>query len=319
MCNFRTIPDRWSAEPNLNAKNNMRIYSYLLAILVSPLFLSAQQNSDRHPESNSGEEGYRLYDSKSGKSITTDDIVKRMKNTDVLVFGEEHNDSTAHSLQAEILTKMIAAYPQTALTMEMFATDVQLTINEYLSSLISEKNFIKEARAWNNYADYRPMIEIAKQNKTDVIGGNVATRYSNAVTFFGLSKLQDFPEPSKKLLPPLPVDTATGRYYDKFIETLGGHGMGNMKIYQTQNLWDAAMAWAISNYAKQYPERKILQINGRFHSDEKLGLLFPLKRYAPKLKVLTISSFAAAQDADWKTFRHLADFILITPQVPEKK
>ncbi|WP_316743678.1 ChaN family lipoprotein [Pedobacter antarcticus] len=297
----------------------MRIYSYLLAILISPLFLSAQQNREKHAESNLGTGAYRLYDSKSGKSITTDDIIRRMKNADILVFGEEHNDSTAHSLQAEILTKMIAAYPKTALTMEMFATDVQLTINEYLSSLISEKNFIKEARAWNNYADYRPMIEIAKQSKTDVIGGNVATRYSNAVTFSGLSKLQDFPESSKKLLPPLPVDTATGRYYDKFIETLGGHGMGNMKIYQTQNLWDASMAWAISQYAKQHPGRKILQINGRFHSDEKLGLLFPLKRYAPKLTVLTISSFAAAEDADWQSYRDLGDFILITPPVPEKK
>lgn len=297
----------------------MRVYIYLLAILISPLFLSAQKSNEKQSVTNLKTDAYRLYDSKSGKSITTDDIIKRMKNADVLVFGEEHNDSTAHGLQAEILAKMIAAYPQTALTMEMFATDVQLTINEYLSSLISEKNFIKEARAWNNYADYRPMIEIAKQNKTDVVGGNVATRYSNAVTFSGLSKLQDFPESSKKLLPPLPVDTATGKYYEKFIETLGGHGMGTMKIYQTQNLWDASMAWAISQYAKQYPGRKILQINGRFHSDEKLGLLLPLKKYAPKLSVLTISSFAAAEDADWQSYRDLGDFILITPQVPEKK
>lgn len=265
------------------------------------------------------DQSYKIYDVKNKKTTSLDELINNIKNTNVLIFGEEHNDSTGHLLEAEIFKKMQLSYPGTTLSMEMFATDVQPVINEYLFGLISEKNFIKEARAWNNYQDYKPLIEFAKLNKLDVTGANIATRYSNAVTFSGLQKLNDFPATSKSFLPPLPIDTATGRYQEKFIETLGGHNMGGMKVYQTQNLWDAAMAWSIAKYAKAYPERKILQLNGRFHSDEKLGMLAQLKKYAPKLNVVNISCFAAADfnNPQWKDYLVLGDYIIVT--VPSLK
>jgi uncharacterized iron-regulated protein len=196
----------------------------------------------------------------------------------------------------------------------MFHTDVQPIINEYLSGLISEKNFIKEARAWNNYLDYKPMIDFASSQKLDVIGANAAARYSNAVTKSGLTVLQQFPENAKQWIAPLPIDTATGRYHDKFIETLGGHDMGPMKIFQTQNFWDATMAWSIAKYAKANKDKKIFQVNGRFHSDERLGTLAKLKKYAPKLKILNISCFPAADfDApNWSTYQALGDYIILT-------
>lgn len=263
---------------------------------------------------------YQIYDTQAGKTITVAKLVDEMRNVDVLVFGEEHNDSIGHWLQAQIFQQMLISYPGTALSMEMFATDVQPVIDEYLSGLISEKNFNKEARAWNNYLDYKPLIELAKSNKTNVLGANVATRYSNAVSMQGLQALTSFPTNSKLFLPPLPIDTATGRYQDKFMETLGGHNMGTMKIYQTQNLWDASMAWTIAKYRKLHPKEKLLQINGRFHSDEKLGLIAQLQKYAPKLKVANIACFSIAdfKGEDWSTYKNLGDYIIITKAVPKK-
>lgn len=286
---------------------------YILLLLISailPSLLFAQNTTS----------GYKIYDVKNKKITTLDELVKNIKNVDVLFFGEEHNDSTGHVLETEILKKMAEAYPGTALTMEMFSTDVQPVINEYLLSLISEKNFIKEARAWNNYKDYKPLIEFAKINKSDVTGANASTRYSNAVTYSGLQKLNEFPALSKSFLPPLPIDTATGRYYEKFRETLGGHDMGNMKIFQTQNLWDATMAWSIAKYAKSHPKSKILQINGRFHSDEKMGTIAQLKKYAPKLVTANISCFSAADyDApEWKNYSVLGDYIIVTAPAEKK-
>lgn len=204
--------------------------------------------------------------------------------------------------------------------MEMFHTDVQPVIDEYLVNAISEKNFIKEARAWNNYADYKPMVELAKQNKVDVIGANAAARYSNMVTRGGLETLNNLPAASKLFIAPLPIDTATGKYYDKFIETLGGHGMGGMKIFQTQNFWDATMAWSIAKYIKKNKDKKIFQVNGRFHSDEKLGTLAKLKKYAPKLMILNISCFSADDfnQPNWEKYIGLGDFIIITDPTIKK-
>ena len=36
-------------------------------------------------------------------------------------------------------------------------------MNEYLQNMIREKNFIKEAREWNKYTDYKPIIEFTKE------------------------------------------------------------------------------------------------------------------------------------------------------------
>jgi uncharacterized iron-regulated protein len=285
----------------------------LLFVILLPFFmlssaaLHAQQSLQANPR-------YQIFETRTGKLISTDELVKNLKTVDILVFGEEHNDSIGHLLEAEILGKMILLYPSAALSLEMFSTDIQPVLNEYLAALISEKNFIKEAKAWNNYKDYRPLIELAKSSHTDVIAANAATRYSNAVTVGGLDQLKNFPEISKSFLPPLPVDTATGRYHEKFMETLGGHDMGGMKIYQTQNLWDASMAWSITGYAKSNPGRKILQVNGRFHSDERLGLIAQLKKYAPRLSVANISCFSAESgDAkDTAKYAGLADYVIIT-------
>ena len=285
----------------------MRAKLLLFLTFIVPAALFAQ----------SPEQSYKIYDVKNKKVITVDELISNIKDINVLVFGEEHNDSIGHLLEAEIFSKMLLTYPGTALSMEMFATDVQPVINEYLGSLISEKNFIKESRAWNNYKDYKPLVEAAKANKASVIAGNVATRYSNAVTYSGLQKLNDFPAGSKLFLPPLPIDTAGGRYYEKFKESMGGHDMGSMKIFQTQNLWDASMAWSIAKYAKANPKHKLLQVNGRFHSDEKIGTIAQLKKYAPKLNVANISCFATEDFSgpQWNTYQALGDYIIVTAPV----
>ncbi|WP_293787001.1 ChaN family lipoprotein [uncultured Pedobacter sp.] len=258
---------------------------------------------------------YKIYDVKKQTSISLDDIVADMEHADVLFFGEDHNDSVGHYLEMELLQKLHSKYPlKMALSLEMFHTDVQTEVDEYLAGLISEKNFVKESRAWGNYKDYRPLIEYAKENRIKVIAANAATRYSNAVTFSGLKVLEKFPKASFTFLPPLPIDTAQGRYYEKFTETLGGHNMGTMKIYQTQNLWDATMAWSIHKCIKANKGIKILQLNGRFHSDEKLGTLAKLKQLDPRLKILNISSFSdeSFTDPKWAKFSHLGDYIIIT-------
>jgi uncharacterized iron-regulated protein len=280
-------------------------FSLLLLLALLPFLAPAQIT-----------EHYKIYDTKNQKIISLDGLVDNLADVDVVFFGEEHNDSIGHILELELFKKMHIVYRKTALTMEMFHTDVQPVLDEYLGGYISEKNFIKEARAWNNYKDYSPLIEYAKANKLNVIGGNVATRYSNMVTRSGLLSLNTLPKASKAFLPPLPIDTAIGKYYDNFNETMGKHvmGMGGMKIYQAQNLWDASMSWTIFRYLKKHKGNKLLQLNGRFHSDEHLGALAKLKIRSPKLNIVNISCFPDKEfdNPEWNKHKHLGDYVIIT-------
>lgn len=49
---------------------------------------------------------YKIYDVKKQKSISIDDIVADMDQADVLFFGEDHNDSVGHYLEAALFKKL---------------------------------------------------------------------------------------------------------------------------------------------------------------------------------------------------------------------
>ena len=280
----------------------------ILSLLFLPLFAFCQEDFSRH---------YKIYDTRNQKMVSVDDIISDMNNADALFFGEEHNDSTSHLLELALFTKLAAKYPgKTALSVEMFETDCQTVLNEYLEGLIREKNFITEARAWHNYKDYRPLIELAKAQQIPVIAANAPARYVNLVNRMGLTSLEKLSKTAKAWLPPLPVDTATGPYYEKFLQIMGGHGgnMGGMQIYQAQNLWDATMGWSIAQFVKKHRDYKILQINGGFHSEEKLGAAAQLKKYSAKTSILNVACFSDQEfdNPDWSKFSRNNDYIILT-------
>ena len=265
---------------------------------------------------------YKIYNTQTQKLSTVDEIVAAMQKADVLFFGEEHNDSTAHQLEYLLLDKLSGTYPgKTALSMEMFETDCQTVLNEYLAGLIREKNYRIDARVWPNYKDYQPMIEFAKSNHIPVIAANAPARYTNMVNRLGQSSLQQLDAVGKSYLPPLPIDTATGAYLAKFDSIMGGHAsMSGMQMYQAQNLWDATMGWSIAKFAKAHRGYKILQLNGGFHSEEKLGAPEQLKHYDNKARILNIAVYSDDNfdDPDWSKFAKMGDFIILTdPKLPK--
>lgn len=279
----------------------------ILLIISLPSVVFGQDASAKH---------YKIYNTLTEKPATITEIIDKTSKADVLFFGEEHNDSTGHNLEYALFKGLKEKYAgNVALSMEMFQTDCQLILNEYLSDAIREKNLISDARIWPNYTDYRPMIELAKLNHLPVIAANAPTRYTNMVTRNGLESLQQLSAQAKSYLAPLPIDTAAGAYYDKFVKTMGGHeAMAGMQIYQSQSLWDATMAWSIAQFFKSHPKFKILQLNGGFHSEEKLGAVAQLKKYAPNARVLTIAAYAddSFANPDWSKFKQMADYIILT-------
>jgi len=283
----------------------MRTLLFLLILL--PFLAFSQDSLSTH---------YKIYSAATQKQVSLDDIANDLNNADVLFFGEEHNDSTAHYLEASLFKLISQKYPgKTALSMEMFETDCQNVLDEYLSGFIREKNFITEARAWHNYKDYRPLIEWAKANKIPVVAANAPARYVNMTNRMGLASLDQLNSISKSYLPPLPIDTATGEYYNKFLEVMGGHAaMGNMQMFQSQNLWDATMGWSIAQFAKTHKGYKILQVNGGFHSEQKLGTAAQLKKYAPKIKILNIALYSddGFTNPDWAKLSKNGDYIIVT-------
>ncbi len=224
-----------------------------------------------------------------------------MKNYDVVFFmAKEHNDSVTHYAEKTLFHTLYDKYNSTmTLSMEMFERDVQTVMNEYLGGYIREREFKKDARVWSNYNDYRPMVELAKEKHLDVICANSPGRYGNLAGRKGEKALESLPEASKKNFAPLPYDTATGKYYEK-LQEMSGHSMGPAPKNDTskkaaqppmmmpafdlilaQSLWDASMAYSISEYIKLHPDKKIMQVNGKFHSEQGYAVVATIKEIQP--------------------------------------
>lgn len=304
----------------------MNIYRTLficfLLIIGSQLF---GQISEKH---------FRIYSVELAKEVTLNDIAEEMKNYDVLFFGEEHNDSVAHYLENKMFEVLYQKFTNNiTLSMEMFDRDVQPVMNEYLKGYIRENNFTKDARVWKNYKDYKPMVEFAKNNKLDIICANAPSRYTNLAGRKGQKALMELPDESKKYFAPLPYDTASGKYYEKLKSV--SHDTSTSKdttvnkpppmpigfnLIMGQSLWDATMAYSISEYLKKNKGKKVMQVNGRFHSDEGFAIVTQLKKYRAKTKSLIISTGTdeSFPNIDWNKHKHLGDYIIITdPTVPK--
>lgn len=280
---------------------------YGIVLFVIALSASSQDSMDVH---------YKIYDTRTRQVTTIDKIVTDMAGADVLFFGEDHNDSAGHYLENRIFRALHARYgDQIVLSMEMFETDNQLGLNEYLAGFINEDRFARDVRLWNNYKDYRPMVEYAKQNKIPVIAANPPRRYVNLVTRRGMRALDSLSKDAKRFLPPLPYDTLSGRYREKFMDIMkGSPGSTSQNIYYSQSLWDAGMAYRIFNYLKENKRKKVFHCVGGFHTEEKLGTAAQLQMRNKKLKILNIASFSdvSFNNPDWEKFSYRGDYIIIT-------
>lgn len=294
-------------------------------------------------EKNLGEGDYAVHSVKVNEAVTIDRIVEDFADYDVIIFGEEHNDAVAHYLELLLFQKLHDRYEgMIALSLEMFDRDVQVILDEYLNGQITEKHFRKDARVWINYEDYQPMVEFAKTSKIDVIAANAPMRYTNIARTKGQDALLVISEMAKSFLAPLPYDTATGKYREKLLEVqeilvpllikkdslMPGDKMQKkmppammvFKINQGQSLWDATMAYSIIQYREQNKNKKIMHVNGKFHSDEYFGVVEQLKRYDPTIRILVISSVPDNQfpDVNFTQYTYLADYIIITdPSIPK--
>ena len=82
-------------------------------------------------------EAYQLFD-KDGNKTSYKKLLKASLKTEVVLFGEFHNNAISHWLELE-LTKDISDKRQIVLGAEMLEADNQKQVNQYLAAEINQK------------------------------------------------------------------------------------------------------------------------------------------------------------------------------------
>lgn len=283
----------------------------LVTLLLAGLLLSLRLHAQDRPT-------YRLFTA-AGKPAGYDKMLRELAAADVVFFGEQHNDPIGHWLALQLTRDLLRLRQgQLVLGLEMFERDVQPLVDQYTTGELDDKAFEADSRPWPNYAtDYKPLLQLARQQKFRVVGTNVPRRYASQVAKSGLESLDALPAAEKAWLVPLPltVDFALPGYQN-MAKMFGGdaaHAAGVQNIIRAQALKDATMAYFL-NQAR--PEgHLLLHLNGSFHSDNHDGILAYLRQQNPKLKVLTLSTVSQASlDRLDKDNQQKADFVLVVPE-----
>lgn len=124
---------------------------------------------------------YTLFDA-NGKKVSYAKMIRKLKELDIVLFGEYHNNAIAHWLQLKV-TKDLHTERQLVLGAEMFEADNQETLNQYLAGKLSAKGLDSNARLWKNYpTDYAPLVNYAKANAIPFIATNIPRKYAQGAS-----------------------------------------------------------------------------------------------------------------------------------------
>jgi uncharacterized iron-regulated protein len=260
---------------------------------------------------------YKLYTS-NGSTIEYEDMVNQIMDGDVIFFGELHNDPIGHWLQLRLLqdlTKMTEKSP--VVGAEMFESDDQIILDEYMNGLIKEKHFKKEAKLWNNYdTDYKPLVEYSKKEGLKFIATNIPRRYASIVSRKGFEGLEELSQEAKNYIAPLPIQYNPDLPgYKKMLKMAHMHGSKdhvNKNLPKAQAIKDATMAHYI---LKHFEKGKVfLHFNGTYHSNNKEGIIWYINEKNPDLQVINISTVRQKSLEELKREnKGLADYILVVP------
>lgn len=291
-----------------------------LVVLLLPFLLFAVGAVSAQPGGTAPK--YTIFDGK-GNPATLEQIIDAAGRADVVFLGEQHDDTTAHAMQMEIFRQAVGKYSaerKVALSLEMFERDVQTILSEYLNGLITEPQFLAGSRPWGNYkTDYRPLVELAKEKKLEVIAANAPRRYVNMVSRLGRDSLRGLSKEAREWLAPLPYRDPSEAYAKKFNALMGansdpGAANAHTPIVFSQALWDATMAYSIARSLKKNKGELVVHLNGSFHTENRLGTVEQLLGYRSKTRVLVVSM---RYEDDFRTFdkaKHtdLGDFVILT-------
>lgn len=255
-------------------------------------------------------EPFRIYN-KKGQKVKTKRFLKSLESSNIILFGEIHDNPIDHWLELKIL-KYLNQKSTIEAGAEMFEADQQDLINQYLSGKITQEELDSTTHLWSNYqTDYKPLLDFAKENNLSFFATNVPRRYASFVYKKGLDALQKTTNgQEKQFIAPLPIayDPELPGY--KNMLHMEGHST-NPDFPQAQALKDATMAYFIY---KEYSvhHNQFIHFNGDYHTKNFEGIYWYLKRKDKDLKISTIST---VEQEDVTQFNEdnkgRADFIIV--------
>jgi uncharacterized iron-regulated protein len=246
----------------------------------------------------------RVFDTRRKAFTDFETMLADLARADVVLIGEQHDDSNTHRLEAAVLQGLMRRHVPVIVSLEMFERDVQPQLDAYLAGSMNEEEFLQKSRPWPRYAtDYRPLVEMARAHGWKVVAANVPRPLAADVSKAGQPALEKL-QPAERAMGALDLQCPLDGYYTRFAETMGSHaGTGNTgasgeeqratieRYYLAQCLKDETMAESIAGAFDRQAARPgtIVHYTGSFHTDFGTGTAERVQRRLPGRRIALVS------------------------------
>ena len=212
----------------------------------------------------------RLFDIAKKKELKLSDALRDLKGKRIILVGEQHDRSGHHLAQLEIIKVLNRSGIPVAVGLEMFRTDSQDSLDQWVHGRLSEKEFQK---IYNDnwgfpWPLYSTIFEFARKMKLPIVALNVPRAVTEQVARGGFNSLSE----EQRANLPFVECRVEPEYMDFIKRVYGAHGHGRMNFTnfcEAQLVWDKAMALHALEYVKKNPDRTLVLLAGTGHAWKK--------------------------------------------------
>jgi uncharacterized iron-regulated protein len=195
----------------------------------------------------------------SPRSISGSELLAEIARRDVVLLGEQHDDTDHHQWQLQTLAALYMLRPQMVIGFESFPRRVQPVLDKWITGELTVKQFLEETeweKVWTFPPElYLPLFQFARINRIPMVALNVQRTLTEAITDKGWDAVPV--EQKEGVSRPAP---ASGAYQDFLFDVFKAHprrpgresgdpsknDAAFRNFVEAQTTWDRAMAEALA-------------------------------------------------------------------------
>lgn len=244
---------------------------------VAMLSACASAGAVRTPE---GDERGRVIDGRTGAVLSQAEVTRRLLDARVILVGEEHANPAYHAVQREVLERVVALQPGTAMGIEWLPRSSEGVLDGFLKTSppppIGELSALVDwDRVWgHDFAAYADLFETARRLRIPVVPLNAEPGLARLVARGGIAGVP--PERAAELPPLNTGNDAHRAWFRERMEAASeghpGHAVSGDafdRMYLAQLVWDETMARSVVHAAET---RKVVVFAGLGHVEHGLGI-----------------------------------------------
>lgn len=116
-----------------------------------------------------------ILDVSSGKIIPFSDMIKELQNAHYVFIGDDIDVSDHQLAQLEVITVLNEKKEKLAVGIEMFRSDSQYILDQWIANEISKRRFVDEFSSnWDDWPRYRRLFQYIRDNNIKLVGLNAS-------------------------------------------------------------------------------------------------------------------------------------------------